>query len=41
MTGFAGTGNGGGGGGQRSRDFSAFLARWGDEKENGLVGDEV
>ena len=39
MTGFAGTGNGGGGGGKRSRDFGAFLARRGDEEEEGRVGD--
>ena len=41
MTVFTGTGNDGGGGGKRSRDFSAFLARRGDEleEEEHRVGD--
>ena len=39
ITGFAGARSVGGGGGRRSRDFGAFLARRGDEEEEGRVGD--
>ena len=39
ITGFAGARSVGGGGGKRSRDFGAFLARRGDEEEEGRVGD--